>query len=446
VTPDDPNPLSLSQILIRMNVAAGFAAVFGVITATALARYGQTLGLSPFGFGVLAALPYVTALAQIPASFAVERFGGRKSVAIAGILTHRALWLAVAAVPWLVPRAWWWFGLLVCVGLSYTSAHIGAPATTSWAADLVPSRLRGRYYALRGQLVRIINVPLGLLLGWAMDRAQAAGFHTLLLVLSAMLAVAALSGMVDSLLCLKLPDRWHQPRAEGLRFRDILLGPLRNRNFLCFLGYTAFITLATGYIGPFVWLYLVDVVKTTNLEATFMTMVGTAVISLLGMRFWGRKVDDWGIRRVMLIAGVLIINGATTWALITPATKWTGYIAVLLSAFAWPAMELAAGNLLYSLSESRRDGANPGSAYVAITSAVVAIFGTLSGLFGGWVAELLQHWHTTVGGWPVTFHVVLFFISAGLRIVALLFIWAMRDERPYRSKRTSAQSIERIAG
>jgi len=438
--------MRLSQILVRLNVAAGFAAVFTAITATVLTRFGQTMALPPFVFGLLAALPYATALAQIPASFAVERFGGRKRVAIFGIIIHRALWLAVAAVPWLFPRAWWWFGLILFVGLSYTSAHIGTPATTSWAADLVPARLRGRYYALRGQLVRVVNILLGLGIGWAMDRAQAAGFQTLLLVLSAMLAVAALAGMVDSLLCAKLPDRWHRPRADGLRLRDIFLVPLANRTFLCFLGYTAFITLATGYIGPFVWLFLIDVVKTTNLEATFMTMGGTALASLLGMRYWGRKVDEWGTRRTMLLAGVLIINGASTWVFITQETKWLGYSIVLFSSFAWPAMELAAGNLLYAFSESRKNDANPGTAYVALTSAVVAIFGTLSGLFGGWIAQLLQHWHTTIAGFPITFHVVLFFISAGLRIIALLFVLGMRDDRRHRSTRTSAQSMERMAG
>ncbi|HOF88868.1 MAG TPA: MFS transporter, partial [Armatimonadota bacterium] len=73
--------MRLSQILVRLNVAAGFAAVFTAITATVLTRFGQTMALPPFVFGLLAALPYATALAQIPASFAVERFGGRKRVA-----------------------------------------------------------------------------------------------------------------------------------------------------------------------------------------------------------------------------------------------------------------------------------------------------------------------------------------------------------------------------
>lgn len=412
-----------------MNMAAGCAAAFSAITATALTRYGQTLGMSPFGFGILAALPFFTALAQIPASYAIERFGHRRLIAIFGIFGHRALWLLIAAVPWLVPHAWWWLGLLIFVGFSFTSAHFGTPASVSWAADLVPSRLRGRYYALRGQLVRVINVPLCLVLGWAMDHAQAHSLQTLQQVISLLLACAAVIGMMDGVLCLGLPDLWHQPRSTGLRFREILRQPLADPNFRCYLGYTAFMTFATGYVGPFIWLYLVDVVKESNTEAIFMTMVGTSLINLLGMRYWGRRVDRQGYRRVLLWAGVLIINGASTWALVTPTTKVWGYIFVLLSAFAWPGMELATGNLLYAMSETRRDGAHLGSAYAAISSAAVAIAGTLSGIFGGWLAEALKHWHTIIYGWPVTFHVVLFFISAVFRIVALLFVLGMKEER-----------------
>ncbi len=426
---DADRPLSLSQILVRMNIAAGFSAVFTAISMAVLTPYAKSLQLPLFGFGVLAAIPSLAMLAQIPASFMIERFGHRKMTAILGILIHRGLWLLIALVPWVVPRPWWWLGLLVGVGLTNFSANIGTPATVSWAADLVPSRLRGRYYGLRGQLMGLIAIPLGFAVGWMLDRAQADSFHTLLLVMSVLLGVAALFGMVDSLLCLKLPDRWHQPRAEGIRFRALFATALRDHNFRCFLGYSAFITLATGYIGPFVWLYLIDEVGCSNFEGIVMTMVGTGVISLLGMGYWGSKVDRWGIRRTMLIAGVLIINGATTWLCITPGTKILGYIPVLLSAFAWPAMNLAGSNLLFSLSETRKDGTHPGSAYPAIASTVGAIFGTISGIFGGAVAETLKGWHQTIFGYDVTYFAVLFFLSAALRIIALFFVAAMRDER-----------------
>ena len=411
-----------------MNIAAGFGAAFTAVIGTVLTRYAQTLQFPPFAFGLLASLPFLTAFAQIPASYALERYGGRRRLAIGATVLHRALWVAIAAVPWIMPQAWWWLGLLAFLGLSHLSAHIGQPAMTSWVADLVPSRLRGRYFALRGQIARVITVPLCLLLGWVMDQAHS--MQLLQQALSVLLVIAAALGITDNLLYLKLPDLWHRAQPTGLRFRDIMRAPMANRHFRFFLAYSGFITFATAYVGPFVWLYLTEVVRESNTDAVFMTMIGPAVISFIAMRYWGRVIDSWGPRRVMLIAGLFVINGATAWIFVTPETKWSGYLVALISAFAWPAMELAVNNLLYSVSESGR-GNSPslGSAYVALYSAVIAIAGTLSGIFGGWIAQQLQHWQGALFGWPLTYHFLLFALSGLMRIIALLFVFGFKDDR-----------------
>jgi MFS family permease len=64
-----------------------------------------------------------------------------------------------------------------------------------------------------------------------------------------------------------------------------------------------------------------------------------------------------------------------------------------------------------------------------LNSAVIAISGTLSGLLGGWLAELLKDWRLPIHGWNLTFHVVLFVLSALLRIVALVWVLGLKDER-----------------
>ncbi len=421
-----------------MNVAAGFAAGFSAITGAILIRYAQTLAMPAYGFGLLAALPFLTALLQIPASYAVERFGHRRLTAVIGILVHRLLWLAIAAVPWIMPHAWWWIGLLVFLGLTNLAAHAATPACTSWAADLVPARIRGRYFGLRGQFVRLITITLSLGLGKLMDLAQADGLQTLLRVLSLLLAVAAVLGATDSLLCFALPDPWHQPRAGGLQFREILRQPLADRNFCFFLAYTALITFATGYIGPYVWVYLIDVVHSSNSEATFLSIVGTGLVGLVGMRFWAARVDRLGCKRVLIIACILVINGASGWALVTPAHKVVGYALVLLSSLGWPGIELATNNILYSMTATSRDSERLGSAFAALYSAVVAVTGTLSGLFGGWLAESLKDWHLHVGTLLVTFHSVLFALSALIRILALLCLLGMHETRARRGKKTAA--------
>ena len=93
----ESSPPSTRSSLRLVTLAWVFGAAWMYITTgAALTRFAQWLDMPKFGFGLLAALPFAGALSQLPASYMVERYGGRKrTFLIAGII-HRALWLAIA--------------------------------------------------------------------------------------------------------------------------------------------------------------------------------------------------------------------------------------------------------------------------------------------------------------------------------------------------------------
>ena len=62
---------------------------------------------------------------------------------------------------------------------------------------------------------------------------------------------------------------------------------------------------------------------------------------------------------------------------------------------------------------------------------VVALSGTLSGLFGGVLARSLHDWHGSLFGLPLTYHGILFLLSSGLRGVALLWLRGIDDPRAF---------------
>jgi MFS family permease len=144
--------------------------------------------------------------------------------------------------------------------------------------------------------------------------------------------------------------------------------------------------------------------------------------------FWGRIVDRFGSKPALLAAGILVVNGATSWILVTPESWIPGYLLVLSSSFAWAGMDIASFNLLLRMTQPRGGPRTSDSAVVAINSVAVAIAGTLSGLFGGGVAEWLgSDWRTTVLGWPMTYHGVLFLCSGILRLAAVGWILTLKE-------------------
>ena len=419
------------------------------ISGAAMTQFARELGLPDAGFGVLAALPFLGTLFQLPASWVQERFGRRKPWFILTLGLSRLLWVGVAVLPWVVPASWGdagrWGLMLGLVGLSWVLAHLGGPAFMSWFSDLVPRRVRGRYVGWRN----LVTLPLSLLatLGvgaWLArtEAAAAAAQHNggqLLLVTSLLIGLAGLLGLLDILIFFAVQDPRPTRGDRASRWAQMLKTPLKDRNFRRYLVYNFTLMLALGFLGQYVWLFVLDQAKVSFLEANLMLIAVPLVLRSLAYPFWGRVVDRIGKKPVILISGSLFVMGPMGWLFVTPELVWPGYLLTMLSPLVFPGIEIANFNFMLDLAETRK-GQRGGSAYVAINSIIVGVGGMASGLLGSAVAAGVPdfHWEATLN-WPwlawvglevgaggavvvVTYHGVLFLLSMALRVAAL--VWA----------------------
>ena len=408
-------------------VAWIFGAVWLYLTTGAVfTRFTKLLNMPAFGYGVLAALPFGVSLAQLPVSYFITRYGHRKSFFITIGVIHRALWIPIAAIPWILPSGWQWQGLLLLFALMWLAGQSTTPIWVSWMADLVPSRIRGRYFTRRGQLGQMIGVIVTLLMGSALDHAAPA---LLLQIVCLALGLSGLFGLVDFLFFIQVPDVQQVKPNPDVRIWTLLREPLRDRNFLRFLGFTTTLTFAVGFIGQFAWLFVFDVAHLSNTQANAMMVVMPLGIFMGSGPMWGRLLDKFGRKPVLILAGLLIVPGTLGWIFISRDHWVWGYLLVVLSTAAWPGIEAGNFNVLMNLSDAGGTGRASGSAYVAINSAACAITGVLSGLFGGAVAQALGDWHVPIGRYELTYHGVLFIISSVLRLAAVGWLLGFVDHR-----------------
>ncbi len=426
----EPNK-NVRDALRRVVVAWLFGSAWMYLASGAsFTRYAQLLQVSNFGFGILATIPFAGALVQLPASLLLERYGRRKETFLWCATLHRVLWLVIAALPWIFPQGWQWPALLSVMLLSTVLANISAPAWLAWMAELIPGRIRGRYFSRRVQYGQAVGLVLSFLSGLALDWPDPEQKLLLRNVISALFAVAGVCGIIDILLFIKVPETVRTVRRPSLSFGGLVQGPLADKNFRRFLGYSFTMTFATGFMGQFVWLYLFDEIGMSNVRANLLLVSIPLLVGLASYPFWGRIVDRFGSKPALIAAGILVVNGASSWVLVTRESWIPGYLLVLVATAAWAGMDIAAFNLLLRLSETRGSKRSSDSAVVAINSVVVAVAGTLSGLFGGSVAEGLgSGWRTTVCGWPLTYHGVLFLASSVLRLAAVAWIFTLKEPR-----------------
>lgn len=419
----EPRRQSLSLVVIAWLFGAAFAHATG---GAMLPRWGQLLELSPFGFGLLSALPFAAALIQLPASYFVERFGHYKALFIGAGIAHRATWLAIALIPWLAPPGTGGAALLWLFLLSATAGNATGPIFMAWMAELVPSRLRGRYFSRRYQLGQVVGMAVTLLTAILLDRAAPAGRDVLMKTISAAFAVAAALGIIDFLFFLPVPAPAGRLPDPKLSLWELIRQPLADRNFRRFMGWTASLTFATAYVGQFVWLYLFDVARMSNTQATMLLVFVPLIVMMLSVRVWGRLIDRLGRKPVLVVCGILIVPGAAIWLFITPESWLLPYVGVVLATLAWPGVEIANFNILLAVSEGSGER-RYGSAYVAVNSIAVACAGVASGVAGGLLAQLLKDVHWFVMGRTVTYHGILFLLSAALRAAALLWLVRLED-------------------
>ncbi len=434
-------PYNLRSSLRRVTLSWAFGSLWMYITTgAALTRYAKLLHMPEYGFGLLAAVPFVSALAQLPASYVMEHYGGRKRLFLAAGLFHRSMWVLVAAIPWFVPDAWWWLSLLGLLAISSLAGHVATPGVYGWFADLVPRQVRGRYFSRRMQVGQLVGLVVTTVVGLVLDQAGAIGDAALRRTISVGLVSAALCGVLDFVILSTVSDPPGRAPDPSVHFWGMLGGPLRNRNFRRYLAYNATLTFGLGYVGQYVWLYAFDVVKLNNTVAN-LTLVGAPlIVALICTPFWGRLIDRMGRRPILIIAGVLIAPGAAVWILVTKDNLWWSYILILISVFAWPGVDLANFNLLLGLTASH-SADHHGSAYVAANSIVVAIAGALSGVFGAAIAGAMKDWHGQFLWWPLTYHGLLFLISGGLRLGALLFVLPLEDRGAYATRRAIRDAV-----
>ncbi len=433
--PPDPVPApaarqgssALRRSLRLVTLAWVFGAVWMYVTTGAvLTRFAQYVHMPLFGYGILAALPFAGALMQLPTSYALERFGHRKKVFIVAGIIHRLMWIAIALIPWWLPPEAGWKGLLVLFALSSCVANVAAPAVLAWMADLVPGRIRGRYLGRRLQIGQMVGLIATVAIGYALDRAEVSGGWSLPHVLSVTLVVAGLCGAIDFAVFIVVPDPPTPPPDPDFRLARLLKEPLKDSNFRRFLGFTAFMTFAIGYISQFIWLYLFEVVHMGNAQANMMLVAVPLLLQMFTYPVWGKLIDRLGRKPVLVIAGLLTVNGATAWMLVSPEDWWVGYIAVCLAASAWPGVELTNLNIVMHMSAAGAP-ARLGSAYIAINSMVVGVTGVASGIFGGVFAEHLADFHGSFAGLTITYHGLLFLISAALRLASVVCVLTLRE-------------------
>jgi hypothetical protein len=161
-----------------------------------LVAFALKLGASNLVIGLLAAIPPLAQLIQIPSIYLVERLRNRRAISVATSTGGRILWLFIALIPFLFPKEGGLNFLIVAILINAAFIAVSNCSWNSWMRDLVPQDRLGAFFSRRMSLSVGLSIVLSLAAAFYIDYWKRQFLHTELQGYSVLFAAGFIAGMI----------------------------------------------------------------------------------------------------------------------------------------------------------------------------------------------------------------------------------------------------------
>ncbi|NLG24707.1 MAG: MFS transporter [Clostridiales bacterium] len=415
---------------------------FGAITGgVVFTGFIKRLGASDFLYGVLIALPMLANSFQSFASAALEKWRNRRLLFMVAGLTQRAVWLPIGLLP-LIP------GISGGARMATVAALVAMSAAAvpfmnvtliSIFSDVVPLRIRGRYFAVRYRMVTLVSLAFGLIAGRLIDVLPGFGGYALAFSIASVLGGAD----IVCFLFMDIPPMDSQGPRRGM-FR-MLREVLRDGNYMRLVAFGALWYFGVFLASPYFNVYMGSVL---NLSYTFIMVSGLVVANIATFFFvtrWGAAYDRFGTHPVLVLNVLLGSLVPLIWIFVQPGMIWPIIAANVLSGAQWPAFEIGVQNLFMGLAPDRGR-----SMYTAVYFIGSQLLGAaLGSAAGGWLLDnalpAVEALGISFAGGSLTKYHYVFVLSGLVRLIAAAVLPTVREAGSAPLREVTARLRERIA-
>lgn len=398
---------------LKLSIFEGmFAQVHISLTLGAfLTGFALLLGAGNITLGIVAALPFLTQPLQLLGAWLIERQGVRKPLAVASTF-GRTLWLGLILLPYVPLAVTQRLALLVVIlFVAHALLAMCSNAWTNWMTDLVPPRLRGRYFSTRSTamaaVAMAVNYGAGVWLDYMRNAGQSTHGYTTLF------GLAVLCAGVSTVLLSRQPEPRLQQTAR-MPLKQVMSVPLRHREFRRFMFVTVGWSFGMGVSAPFFGAHALTVLRLPFTTLATIDVI-IAMISLFTLPIWGRLTDRLSHRTILLMCMLFVVPLPWFWVLATPTAVYFLYANAVFSGIWWPGLNLAQANRLMEQVPREARGS-----YLALFGATTGLAFFVASFLGGGVANLLANVQWSLGPLTINNYETLFIASSLIRLATVV--------------------------
>lgn len=381
---------------------------------TFLVTLMEVLGISDGNMGIVASISSLAAIANLISMKLSAKL--EKNKLFVCVTVMQKFWLAfMFFIPLMSISSGMKRVLMVaCYCLAQVSIQLGTPATVDWVASLIPSKLRGRYYATKDSIAVFVVVTVMLLMGIFIDIIKEVNINIGFIVLGTVIALLALINVV-SFSKMKEPkvsamdnsgkeihgSLVKKSRGGAYQKQDISIireakEALKNKGFrkilwLNFLWLTAFYSAS-----PFNSSYQI---KDLSLPYTYIMILSfaTSMLRIYLTPKAGKLADKLGMAKVMRWALTAMGLHYTMLSLSRPSNAYAmAAMASTFSALGWTFVGIGMlGIQLEYLDEKKR------IVQYAFLAMMSGVYGFLVSFVAGRLIDMLQGIELSIGSYKV---------------------------------------------
>lgn len=358
-------PATIFQVLLQGQFLTGFLLYLGATSSQ---------------IGFVLALTTLVNIAQIGVAFLIQKLPSRKWAMVTFIGLQRVLWGSTGLVPFIFPHQYW---VIAFIGLYTTAFIVNTVSGVLWSSvisDLVPARVRGRYFGIRNTLLNALGSLVLYAGGVILDRYP--GGHGFLILY----IVVWIFSLTNVVIFFFYPDVPFE-KSEEIKFLPMFKKPLHDKLFMkstVFLAAWLLLQNVTVPLYSYVMLQLLHI----NYETLSLLNVAQTLFMMASFYVWGNLNAKYSNKRLLFWTLPIIALSSLLWGLLS-------VLPMLLVLFAAHIVfgvgvggfnQLAFNFLIGDTPKKERP------MYMAMYAALTGLSSFFGPVIGGRVYELIKHW------------------------------------------------------
>ncbi|MFC7680542.1 MFS transporter [Paenibacillus sp. GCM10028914] len=343
-----------------------------------LTGYLLYLGAESREVGFVLAVTTFFNILQILTAYLIQRLQYRKKAMIVFTILNRLMWGATGVIPFVFDKQWWLPAFLVMYMGAFIAGTVSGMLWTSIISDIVPSKVRGRYFGIRNTILNALGAVVLFVGGMILDRYPG-GTGFLILFILAWIAIA-----VNLSLFFLYPDPPFEHSKER-EFWPMVKKPLADQPFIkstLFLGGWLFLQTL---VVPLYSYAMLDVLHVSYAVVSIMTVAQTAIM-MMGFYVWGNLNARFSNRRLLFWTLPIIALSCLSWGLLSllPVIPVLLLSHMLLGAGVGGFNQLAFNFMIGDTPKGDRP------MFIAMYSAITGLASFLGPMIGGQVFKFME--------------------------------------------------------